>query len=201
MGVDFPGQPSVYARAFAAATPLWLALVACADAGAPGPTPPSATGSPAPSSSGPRAPLDPAWERAMASGDPLDLATLARLVGPLELAEQLGDATLGRVALAALEHSPDGDQALGPLAAEARRQDADREAILSTLLVVMSRPGALGERLDPERDRRAVEDLRALALDATATRKARSLAVSALRRLADAGLLPHAEIPRDLDQP
>lgn len=138
----------------------------------------------------------PLWERAAASADPLDRLELAEALGAGALLAALDDARYGPVALAALEHAPDAELALGTLASRARSAPGRAEAELEILLAVLSAPRRHGERLDPEGERAAVAALEVLATDPARPRRERALAASALGRFAERGLASTEQVPR-----
>lgn len=139
------------------------------------------------------------WEQAR-DGDGAALDALARAEGALGLGRALGDPDRAATARAALRLAPDGELALGALAERIAAAGDDAEAAGETLLVVLERP-AVGERLDPEGDTRAVATLLAFAKDEQRPARLRALAISALRRLAARGQLEEATIPSALDEP
>ncbi len=200
-------MPSPYRRATALAA---VALVAAHGCGADGTkSSPSASAQAAPSGATPspsahaasvEAPtFDARWERARTSGDPIDLDAVADQAGALGLVVALDDAKYGVVARSALPRARDRELAVAPLARRARAGGAAAEPDLRTLLDVAEPPFPIDERLDPEGLREAFSLLRAYAADASLPSPARSLAVSALRRLVALGAGAEADVPATLD--
>lgn len=143
----------------------------------------------------------PWWDRARTTQDPLDIAELAHREGGAGLVLGLGSPRFAEVARSALPTAIDASLAIAPLAERVRSGGADAEASAEALLDVLAAPVVIGERLDPEGEARAVEDLLTVANDVTAPRRLRALAVSALRRLAARGTGDPAQIPNALDEP
>jgi hypothetical protein len=144
---------------------------------------------------------DPGWIAAR-DADPAEKARLARAVGAAELLGALGDpGEVPEVALAALPYADDRDIALGPLAERARTEPGRRHRLLVAILAIAGEPRGSREPLDPEGARRCGDILVAFARDAAVAREDRVLAVSALRALAERGLVERARIPGDLDEP
>ena len=151
-------------------------------------------------SSAPVGPRDPAWEVARASGDPLDIAALGRIVDAPRLLADIDDATFGEVARLALVEARDRELALGPLAARVRAGGKTAERDAELILAIVSRAPAFGESLDIDAIDAAVSDLDAVARDAARDARTRAVCISVLRRLAEAGA-PVKALPSDLDAP
>lgn len=137
------------------------------------------------------------WDRAQKSGDALDIAALAQREGAVGLIHGLGDSKYADVARAALPGTKDAMLALQPLAAQVRTgTDEQAERSGQTILdILASTTVQFGERLDPEGELAAVEDLQAVAADSSAGAR-RGLAIGALdrlcgeRRLCDPATIP-----------
>lgn len=162
----------------------------------------SATISTAPSGSAStaRASRDPAWEVARASGDPLDIAALARSQRAPDLLAEVDDADYGDVARAALGEARDAELALPALAARVRAGGATAERDAELLLSIVSREPSYGEPLDPEGLLAALGDLDAVARDKSRDASVRALSVSIERRLAERGVKLSQPIPNELDR-
>jgi hypothetical protein len=135
------------------------------------------------------------WDRAETSTDDADLLRLALDEGAGALLSTLDDPKRGPVALRALAHASDRDLAIGPLASRIRTGGPGAEPAATALSAVLAAPGADRERLDPDGERAAVRDLLEVAKDAKRPAELRARAASALRRLAERGLIDPGEIP------
>lgn len=179
---------------------LALALVGCSADPGHGPggsaTTPSVLSA---SASAARSPRDPAWEVARASGDPLDIAALARAERAPALLVDIDDASYGEVARAALLEARDAELALAPLAARVRAGGSTAERDAELLLSIVSREPSFGEDLDADGLLAALGDLDAIARDASRDARIRALSVSVLRRLAERGVKLSQPIPSELD--
>ncbi|NUP12270.1 MAG: hypothetical protein HOW73_39995 [Polyangiaceae bacterium] len=143
----------------------------------------------------------PWWEKAASTKNPLDVAELGQREGGAGLVRGLEDARYAEVSRLALPDVADNGLAIGALARRLRAAGSDAEEDGETLVAVLRAPPRIGERLDPEGETKAREDLLALANDGSAPRKLRALAVTALRQLAARGVGDEAAIPTDLDEP
>ncbi len=139
------------------------------------------------------------WELA-ATGDALASARLAELhSAPVLWAVAAGNGVRARAALEALAHSVDGELVLMAMADAARRSPRRREAILAVILALASRAPRSGEPLDPPSLAHCIKQLDALSRDSAMPRRARVLAVSALRAFARGGYLDGGRITAELD--
>ena len=138
------------------------------------------------------------WEEA-AHGDALAAARLAELhPAPDLLAVARGDAERAPAALLAIGEARDAELVLGSLA-EMARTGVRRRAALESIHRAVHRGPRDTEPLDPSSLARCIRALDALSRDAKVARADRAIAVSALRRLARAGLLDEARITTVLD--
>ncbi len=162
----------------------------------------SATGPTAPSASASvvRSPRDPAWDVARASGDPLDVAALARAERAPNLLAHIDDAEYGGVARAALSEARDAELALPGLAARVRAGGATAERDAELFLSIVSREPSYGEPLDVDGLSTALGDLDAVARDKDRPERIRAIAVSIARRLSERGVKLSQPIPSDLDR-
>jgi hypothetical protein len=135
------------------------------------------------------------WDRAASSGDEADLARLALDEGAAGLVEALSDPVHGAVAMRALPHAPDRDVAIAPLAAKVHAGAADAEGAADALVALLAFPSRDRERLDPDGEKLAARELLVVAKDEARAASLRAKAVTALRRLAERGVVARAEIP------
>ena len=138
------------------------------------------------------------WEEA-ARGDGLAAARLAEIhPAPDLLAVARGDAKRAPAALLAIGEARDAELVLGALAEMARAGERRRAALESIHRAVHRGPRDT-EPLDPSSLARCIRALDALSRDTKVARADRALAVSALRRLARAGLVDERRITGALD--
>ncbi len=137
----------------------------------------------------------PLWDRAASSGDEADLARLALDEGATGLLDALADPVRGAVAMRSLPHAPDRDVAIAPLAAKVLAGAADADGAADALVALLAFPSRDSERLDPDGEKAAVRDLLSVAKDGARTVELRAKSVSALRRLAERGVVARGEIP------
>lgn len=178
-------------------TLYFVALLGAACSSEPDARPPTASSSASVSASAVSEPrtFGPLWERAASSADEADLARLALDEGASGLLSAIDDPSRGRAAMRALVHAPDRDLAIGPLAARVRADGGDAALAAEALGAVLALPGSDRERLDPDGERQAVRDLLSVANDRKRPIEIRARAAGALRKLAERGLMPAAEIP------
>lgn len=181
----------------------WLiaGLTACSS-GEPAPPPAASSAVVSAASAASAAPereYGPHWERAASSREPLDVAEVGRREGGAGLAAALEHPRYAPIARAALPAVPDAMLAAATLARRARAHGPEAQEDVDALIAVLRAPVVIGERLDPEGEAAAYDDLLALAGDASQERALRARAVTALRLLAARGVGDAARIPGELD--
>jgi hypothetical protein len=141
--------------------------------------------------------LGPAFARAAATMDPVDLCALAATEGADRLASLLDDPRAHDTALAALACADDAELTYGRLAARARAHPGD-EAMrsLDAFAESLERPSKRGELLDPEGVHSAIGDLAAIADASERHAPERALALTILRRLGARGFAIPCPLPK-----
>jgi hypothetical protein len=135
---------------------------------------------------------------AAAEGDADDLARLARYVGEEGLRSAGATGSRRRPALRALAFT---DLTALPFLAETASLPSDADAIdaLESILTLLDAPRRATDPEDALELRSGTSALLVLAKDKTKSPARRTLAVNALRRLVDRGLVAAGDVPADLD--